>query len=54
MGSNFMGLLSQLHHVETTFAAMLLEMALKFASLTETNIFVLVETANSRKFGGMF
>lgn len=45
-------LLNQLQTVEKTFINILMEAAIKLSSLTESNIFVLVETPEERKFAG--
>jgi len=45
-------LLNQLQTVEKTLINILLEAAIKLTSLTESNIFVLVETPEERKFAG--
>jgi len=50
--SNLIGLVNQLQNLEASFTAILLEAALKLSALTETNVFVLVETSELRKFGG--
>ena len=54
MASNLIGLVNQLQHMESAFAAVLMEAAFKLSSLTETNVFILVETAEMRKFGGTY
>ena len=45
-------LLNQLQTVEKTFMNILMEAAMKLSSLTESNIFVLIETPEERKFAG--
>ena len=45
-------LLNQLQTVEKALINILMEAAIKISSLTESNIFVLVETPEERKFGG--
>ena len=52
MASNLIGLVTQLQHMESAFAAVLMEAALKLSALTETNVFLLIETSDTRKFGG--
>ena len=45
-------LLNQLQTVEKTVINILMEAAIKLSSLTESNIFVLVESPEERKFAG--
>ena len=52
MAANLVNLVSQLQHMESAFAAVLMEAAFKLSSLTETNVFLLIESPDSRKFGG--
>ena len=52
MANNLIGLVNQLQHMENSFTIFLMEAALKLSSLTEAKIFVLVETAEARRFGG--
>ena len=41
---NILGLVSHLHSMESSFSAILIEAAMKLASLTDANLFILVET----------
>jgi len=50
--SSLLGLVSQLQSLESSFAAILMEAAMKLANLTDANIFFLVETPQGRKFSG--
>ena len=47
-----LGLLSQLQTMEAKFASVLLESALKLMTLTEANIFILIEAEDSRRYYG--
>jgi len=49
---NILGLVSHLHSMESSFSAILIEAAMKLASLTDANLFVLVETKDGRRFAG--
>jgi len=49
---NLLGLLGQLQSMESSFVAILMETASKLSSLTDTNIFLLVETQQGRRFTG--
>ena len=40
--------------MESSFCDVLMEAALKLASLTDANVFVMVETAEGRRFAGKF
>ena len=50
--TNLIGLVNQLQHMESAFSAVLMEAALKLSALTETNVFILIESSETRKFGG--
>ena len=50
--SSLLGLVNQLQSLESSFAAILMEAAMKLANLTDANIFFLVETPQGRKFSG--
>ena len=52
MASNLIGLVNQLQQMENTFTGVLLEAALKLSALTETSVFVIVESGETRRFGG--
>ena len=45
-------LLNQLQTVEKALINILMEAAIKISSLTESNIFVVIETAKEHKYGG--
>ena len=45
---NILGLVSHLHSMESSFSAILIEAAMKLASLTDANLFILVETKDGR------
>ena len=47
-----LGLMTQLHNLESNVASILMEASLKLCSLTDVNIFFLVETAEGRRFAG--
>lgn len=47
-----LGLMTQLHNLESNVASILMEASLKLCSLTDINIFFLVETAEGRRFAG--
>jgi len=49
---NILGLVSHLHSMESSFSAILIEAAMKLASLTDANLFILVETKDGRRFAG--
>ena len=49
---SLMGLVSQLQNMETSFTAILMEAAMKMATLTDANVFLLVESQDGRKFSG--
>ena len=46
------GLVSQLQHIEQKLTDILLEAAMKMSSLTDSSVFILVETQEGRKFSG--
>jgi len=50
--SGLLGLLGHLQNLETSFSSVLMEAALKLAALSESSIFILVETAEGRRFAG--
>ena len=47
---NILGLVSHLHSMESSFSAILIEAAMKLASLTDANLFILVETKDGELF----
>lgn len=49
---SLLGLVNQLQTMESSFCDVLMEAALKLASLTDANVFVMVETAEGRRFAG--
>jgi len=49
---SLLGLVSQLQSMETSFAAILMEAAMKLSALTDANIFVLIDSQDGRKFSG--
>merc|ERR1719193_543494 len=50
--SNLMGLLSQWQSIETSLTNYMIETVMKLSSLTESNVFILVETTEGRRFAG--
>lgn len=51
-GQTLVDLVEHLRGMESSFTSILFEAALKLASITDTSVFLLVETAEGRKFGG--
>jgi len=49
---SLLGLVNHLQNIELTFTSILLESAIKLSSLTDSNIFVLIETQEGRRFCG--
>jgi len=49
---SLLGLVNQLQTMESSFCDVLMEAALKLASLTDANVFVMVETSEGRRFAG--
>jgi len=49
---SLIGLVSQLQTMESSFTSILMEAALKLASLTDASIFMLVETPEGRRYAG--
>ena len=49
---SLLGLMNQLQNLESNVASILIETSLKLCSLTDINIFFLVETADGRRFAG--
>ena len=49
---SLLGLVSQLQHIEQKLTDILLEAAMKMTSLTDSCVFILVETQDGRKFTG--
>lgn len=50
--SSLLGLMNQLQSLESSMAVILMESAMKISSLTDANIFLLVETSTGRRFCG--
>jgi len=50
--ANLMGLVNQLQNMEQSLSNILIEHCLKLASLTDANVFLLVETAEGRRYAG--
>lgn len=50
--SNLMGLLSQWQSIETSLTNYMIETVMKLSSLTESSVFILVETTEGRRFAG--
>jgi len=49
---SLIGLVNQLQNMETSFTNILMEAALKLASLTDASLFLLVETPEGRRYAG--
>ena len=49
---NLMGLVSQLQNMECAISSIIMESALKLASLTSASIFIAIETEDARRFAG--
>jgi len=49
---SLIGLVNQLQTMESTFSTIMMEAIMKLASLTDSNVFVMVETAEGRRFCG--
>lgn len=49
---NLLGVVNQLQSMENTLTAILIETALKLSSLTDTKVFVLVDSTEGRRFAG--
>ena len=49
---SLLGLMTQLQNLESNVASILIEASLKLCSLTDINVFFLVETADGRRFAG--
>ena len=49
---SLLGLVSQLQNMETCFTSILMEGAMKLSALSDAKIFILVETAEGRRFCG--
>jgi len=50
--NNLLGVVNQLQSMENTLTAILIETALKLSSLTDAKVFVLVDSAEGRRFAG--
>merc|ERR1719414_2594561 len=51
-GSSILGLVNQLHSMESSFTQILMEATLKLSTLTDTNVFLLLETPEGRRYCG--
>ena len=49
---SLLGLVNQLQNMETCFTSILMEGAMKLSALSDAKIFILVETAEGRRFCG--
>lgn len=50
--SNLLGLMNQLQSLESSFTSILMEAALKLSSITDTNVFLLIESSEGRRISG--
>jgi len=50
--SNILGLMDQLHSLESSFISILMEAALKLGAITDTSVFLLIETNDGRRISG--
>ena len=50
--STLVGLINQMQHLENSIASIVFELVFKLSSLTDANMFLLVENGEGRKFGG--
>ena len=51
MASSLLELATQIQSMELSFTTILLEAAMKLASLTDANIFMIVDTQEGRRYG---
>jgi hypothetical protein len=49
---NLIGLVNQLQNIESTMMAAIMEMLMKVATLTDANVFLLVDAVEGRRFAG--